>query len=76
MHAKDGIVTGLRYSGKTHQFMAKVNYTRDGKDKEDQIMVTDNWWIIGVSDPIFSKNSSINVCTKNSFSAQQVKKAI
>jgi hypothetical protein len=55
MLANDGVVTGLRYNGKKQEFLAKVNYTRDGDEKEEQIVVSDEWIIETYGSHLFTK---------------------
>ena len=43
--ANDGIVTGLRYNGGNQHFVAKVVYDEDGVEKEEKIIVADDWII-------------------------------
>jgi hypothetical protein len=55
MLANDGVVTGLRYNGRKQKFLAKVNYKRDGDDKEEQIVVADDWIIDMYGSHVFTK---------------------
>jgi hypothetical protein len=55
MLANDGVVTGLRYNGRKQTFMAKVNYKRDGDDREEQIVVADDWIIDTYGSHLFTK---------------------
>ena len=55
MIANNGIVTGLRYHGQKQHFLAKVIYTKDGDEKEEEIIVADDWIIDTYSTHLLTK---------------------
>jgi ribosomal protein L2 len=51
----DGIVTALRYNATKQHFIAKVNYTKDGSEKEEKMIIDDDWIVDVYGYKIMSK---------------------
>jgi hypothetical protein len=51
----DGIVTGLRYNPSKKEFIAKVNYTIDGMEREDKMKVDECWIVDNYGPEVMSK---------------------
>jgi hypothetical protein len=67
----DGVVIGLRYNGTKKQFVAKVNYTSNGMDKEEYLIVDDDWIVDVYGHEVMSKlmdrgsNDDFVLCPKS-----------